>query len=133
MIDQGLNITITSGGSGTMTFRYDSLDIAAPLKYAFVNSDRARFGLAAGPVLSIPLSLKGEAEGPGGSENAEIETSGATFGICVGLFGGFQVAVGRVALDIRYLMDFNAVKDGAEDEVFKRRGIFIGLGYEFEF
>jgi hypothetical protein len=132
MIEQGLKYDITSGGSGEMTLSYSSMDFAVPLKFAFVNSSKARLGLAAGPVLSLPLSLILEAKGPGGTEKTKVETSGATFGICAGLFAGYQVSGGSVTLDVRYLMDFNSVTDGVKDEVLKRRGIFISLGYGFD-
>jgi hypothetical protein len=62
-----------------------------------------------------------------------ILTAGALKAQDAGLFAGYEISAGRIGLDVRYLMDFNFLTDGVDDEVLKRRGIYIALGYEMEF
>jgi hypothetical protein len=134
MINQGLQYTIKSGGrSGEMSIDYSSVDFVAALKYSLLNLSKVSFGVAGGPLLAVPLGCFMEAEGFGRNSRVEVETSGPTFGITGGVFASYAANVVNVFMEVRYLRDFNFAKDGVEDEMFRRQGIIIALGINYEF
>jgi hypothetical protein len=138
MINQGIEITLQGFLlSSTLTGTYSSLDLPILLRYSFLNSP-AKFGVLAGPHVSLPLGYFEFKETGIGLDTlvGEHGVGMPTFGITAGLFGGFPVGPGRIVGDARYIMDFTYlfIRPFGEDfDVAARRGISIGLGYEFTF
>ncbi|MDR0589412.1 MAG: outer membrane beta-barrel protein [Spirochaetaceae bacterium] len=119
---------------GEIEGKYSSLDVPFLLRFDFINKP-ALFGILAGPYVSLPLgniemstSVVGE-----GSQSGDVEPDGVTAGIAAGLYGGYPIGPGRIIGDVRFIMDFNAIKDKEGSELLKRRGINITVGYEFLF
>ena len=138
MINQGMEISARLLGFGsTVRGTYSSLDIPILLKYSFINAP-AKLGVLGGPHVSLPLGyFELKETGIGfGPLVGEYGVGFPTFGITVGLFGGFPVGPGRITGDLRYLMDFTYLKIrpfGEDIDVAARRGISAGIGYEFIF
>jgi hypothetical protein len=56
-----------------------------------------------------------------------------SYGILGGISMGFKLGPGYLALDGRYIYDFNTItihKDNGEYSLFRRRGFNVGLSYE---
>ena len=136
MINQGLDITArVLGFSSTLTGTYSSLDLPILLRYSFLNAP-AKLGVLAGPHVSLPLGyFEFKEEGIGlGTLVGEHGVGMPTFGITAGLFGGFPIGPGRIVGDVRYIHDFTYLlirPFGDDFYVAARRGISVGLGYEF--
>jgi hypothetical protein len=123
---------IINDGESDIEGKYSSLDIPVLLRFNFINQP-ALFGLVVGPQFSIPL---GDIETTYFGESEKIDADGVTVGIAAGLFTGYPLGLGRLIGDLRFIMDFNAVKaksGGESRELIKRRGINITVGYEFLF
>jgi hypothetical protein len=118
---------------GEIEGKYSSLDIPLLLRFDFINKP-ALFGILAGPYISLPL---GDIEiASTGEASMTVDPDGITAGIAAGIYGGYPIGPGRIIGDVRFIMDFNALKgkdSGVTEELLKRRGINITVGYEFLF
>ncbi|MDR2020308.1 MAG: PorT family protein [Treponema sp.] len=117
------------GFSTEITGKYSSLDIPLLIRFDFINKP-ALFGILAGPAVSIPL---GDIELSAAGYNSSVNSDGVTVGIAAGIYGGYPIGPGRIIGDVRFIMDFNALKakeSGETIELIKRRGINITAGYE---
>jgi hypothetical protein len=134
MFGQKKTWEMSSGGfSGKITGKYSSLDIPILAKYDLIATP-VLFGALAGPYLSIPLGDI-EVSAPSGLAPYLPSTGnpdGITAGIALGVYGGYPIGPGRIVGDVRFIMDFNALKMKNSDvkEVIKRRGLNITAGYE---
>ena len=131
MLNQGIEVQIYS------SLTYSSLDIPVLFKYAFIDSP-ALIGFQAGPHLSIPISkVKIFTKNYEPDELIEMDTDGTAIGLTAGLFAGSPVGPGFFVVDIRLLFDITAQKIKIEDygteNMIKRRGIAMTIGYELLF
>jgi hypothetical protein len=117
------------GISETVKVYYTSLDIPVLFKYSFLTRPVV-FGAMAGPHLSIPLG-KGTIADSEEKDKFNIDTF-ATFGLTLGAFGGYPVGPGRIVGDLRFLFDFNGLKD-SDFTYMKRRALALTVGYEISF
>jgi len=145
MIKQGYEIRIASPGMQTMWLDvdYSSMDIPILLQLNVLNSEsRSRFGIQAGPLVSIPL---GRLEVYDNRAEAYIDkfdiTTSATFGATAGIFGRFPVGPGHIVTDLRFIFDFSSVE--AEMGIFApysfplpvmdRLSLIFTVGYQISF
>jgi hypothetical protein len=139
MLYQGYDLSLSFTGnerSREAEVSYNSLDIPLLVKINFFH-DPSRFGILAGPHVSIPLGraefyreYHGEKE-----DKFSIDTF-ATYGLTAGLFGGYQVGPGRIVGDLRFIFDFSAVETivaGTTYKFMERKAITMSLGYEISF
>jgi hypothetical protein len=140
MLYQGYDLSLScfdSARSREAEVSYNSLDIPLLIKVNFLN-DPSRFGILAGPHVSIPLGRAEFYREIGFFEREDkfrIDTF-ATYGLTAGIFGGHQVGPGRIVGDLRFIFDFSAVETieaGTAYKFMERRALTISLGYEMSF
>jgi hypothetical protein len=123
---QGMELRAT-GGSGKATVNF--ADIPVLLRYMFLDTPLL-LGIQGGIHLGIPfgmeLSMLGSSYKPDGD--------GVVSGMSAGFIAGYPLGPGRIIGDLRFLLDFNAVKGeygGLSQEGFTRRNFLIMVGYEY--
>ncbi len=127
------------------TFSTNSIDIPVLVTYTIPAGKVADFGFGAGPYISIPISLNETAEDSDGTDYPYDDytyfADGVNFGALFDVNCGFKAGPGNIVLDIRYLFDFTNTKGHIEyngstsdtEDLFIRRTIIIGAGYEIKF
>ena len=134
MISQGMKWSMWGW---TAEGTYSSLDIPILIKYAFID-DPLRVGILGGLHLSFPLGKVKFSYSEGGyTETQEFDSEGISFGLTAGGFLGYPLGPGRLIGDLRFIFDLATVRmkfpGSSSEDTLTRRGLAIGVGYEFSF
>lgn len=123
-------------GGDKLTFKLDYLDIPVLFKYRFATAGSTRPNLFAGPVASLKMSDKLEAEVDGVEVEMDMpgDVKGVDFGLVLGGGLDFAMSSTTVVFDFRYtlgLTDWPDVDEGGEDVSVKNSGWIVALGVAF--
>ena len=131
-----------------MNFYDSSIDIPVLVTFTYPVMDALSIGGGIGPYLSIPILCDGKEEVTGlgstvFSDDYDLKGS-MNFGLAFDVNGAYKVGPGSIVLDLRYMMDFTPTKLTMKEkdtgntyqeneEIFTRRALTIGLGYQIKF
>ncbi len=114
-------------GTERWEFNLSYLEVPVLVKFMIPTPGGVKPNLYAGPALAIKLSYKFKAEGGGVTVEEDIEGMKDTdFGIIVGA----GVDIGKLMVDVRYVLGLTTTFDDAEDDV-KNGVISLMIGFSF--
>ena len=114
-------------GTERWEFNLSYLEVPVLVKFMIPTPGGVKPNLYAGPALAIKLSYKFKAEGGGVTVEDDIEGMKDTdFGIIVGA----GVDIGKLMVDVRYVLGLTTTFDDVEDDV-KNGVISLMIGYSF--
>ena len=122
----------------SMTCSDNTIDIPLLITYSLPIGESFKLGLGVGPYLSIPLGLKAKVESELTYMQGELESDGTdiNFGLGFDLNAGYKVGPGSIVIDVRYLLDLTKTQFkgyyGTTADIFTRRALLLGLGYELK-
>ncbi len=124
------------GFTNTITNHTFEIPVLLTMKYNV--TPNVYFGGGIGPYVSFQMGkMKSRVEGSGFDPTTTDHSSkGATFGVAFDLKTGVKAGSGYFVFDVRYLLNFNATRAeimGETEDVFTRRALTFGVGYEVKF
>lgn len=115
------------GGTERWEFKLSYLEVPVLVKFMIPTPGGVKPNLYAGPALAIKLSYKVKAEGGGVTVEEDVEDMKDTdFGIIVGA----GVDIGKLMIDVRYVLGLTTIVDDAEDDV-KNGVVSLMIGFSF--
>lgn len=121
----------------TETITNHTFEIPVLLSIKYNVTPNVYFGGGIGPYVSFQMGkMKNNVKGWGTDVTYNSSSRGATFGVAFDLKTGVKAGSGYFVFDVRYLLNFNATKAeyaGETNDVFTRRALTFGVGYEVKF
>lgn len=123
------------GFTNTITNHTFEIPVLLTMKYNV--TPNVYFGGGIGPYVSFQMGkMKTNTKGWGQDYTVNASSKGATFGVAFDLKTGVKAGSGYFVFDVRYLLNFNPTKAeyaGETKDVFTRRALTFGIGYEVKF
>ena len=121
----------------TETITNHTFEIPVLLTMKYNVTPNVYFGGGIGPYVSFQMGkMKNNVKGWGTDVTYNSSSRGATFGVAFDLKTGVKAGSGYFVFDVRYLLNFNPTKAeyaGETNDVFTRRALTFGVGYEVKF
>ena len=125
------------GYTTTITSHTFELPVLLTMKYNI--TPNVYFGGGIGPYVSFQMGkVRAKTEWSNQTHTYDANGRGACFGMAFDLKGGVRAGSGYFVFDVRYLLNFNKCRAEAEygsktEDVFSRRALTFGIGYEVKF
>lgn len=121
----------------TLTVTNHTFEIPVLLTMTYNVTPNVYFGGGIGPYVSFQMGkMKVRTDGWGLDSTDNYSSKGAAFGMAFDFKTGVKAGTGSFVFDIRYLLNFNKTRAevlGESFDVFTRRALTFGVGYEVKF